>query len=83
MSLPVLYITRILPEPVMRAARERYDLLAEPTERAPSDEQRRQGFAAADAVICTLSDRVDAALLAQATRLTISTWRPRGQRGSS
>jgi glyoxylate reductase len=71
MSLPVLYITRILPEPVMRAARERYDLLAEPTERAPSDEQRRQGFAAADAVICTLSDRVDAALLAQATRLKI------------
>jgi len=68
---PLLYISRVLPEPVMNAARRRYRLLWEPTEQAPSDEDRRKGFAEADAVICTLGDRVDAALLAGATRLKI------------
>ncbi len=66
-----LYVTRILPESVMLALKQQYDLLNEPTDAAPSDDERRAGFAKADAVICTLGDRVDTALLAGATRLKI------------
>lgn len=66
-----LYVSRILPEEVMQAIRQRYALVSEPTEQAPSNEERRKGFSEAEAVICTLSDQVDASLLAQATRLKI------------
>lgn len=72
MSRPSLYVTRLLPAPVMTVLRERYVLLSDPTEdrQATADELRR-GFAEADAVICTLTDRVDDALLSNATRLKI------------
>lgn len=71
MTRHLLYITRLLPVPVMQALRERYDLLSEPAEQAPTDEERRKGFSEAEAVICTLSDQVDASLLSCATRLKI------------
>lgn len=71
MPRPRLYVSRILPDAVMQAIRQGYDLVTEPTEQAPSDDDCRQGFAEAEAVICTLSDHVDAALLSQATRLKI------------
>jgi glyoxylate reductase len=71
MDSPLLYITRILPDEVMQAARRRYTLLSEPHEHAPTQEERRAGFAEADAVICTLSDPVDAALLSRARRLKV------------
>src|SRR5215217_2773796 len=71
MSRPHIYVSRLLPDQVMQVLRQRYDLLSQPTEQAPSDEQRRTGFSQAEAVICTLSDRIDASLLSHATRLKI------------
>ncbi|MFO0706004.1 MAG: D-glycerate dehydrogenase [Nitrospira sp.] len=72
MSRPLLYITRLLPASVMAVLRERFELIAEPMEdRQATAEDLRRGFAQADAVICTLTDRIDDTLLATAARLKI------------
>jgi glyoxylate reductase len=71
MSQPLLYITRLLPDPVMSEIRRRYRLISEPGQQAPTAQDLRHGFSEADAVICTLAERVDASLLSQATRLKI------------
>jgi len=72
MFRPTLYITRLLPAPVMATLRERYTLVSEPTEdQIPTDDDRRYGFSQADAVICTLADPITDALLAAAPRLKI------------
>lgn len=72
MALPTVYVTRLLPAPIMDALRERYRLVAEPAEDAiPTAEELRAGFAQADAVICMLSDSIDADLLSHATKLKI------------
>ena len=69
---PTLYITRLLPEPVMAILRERYALVSEPVEdQIPTDEDQRRGFSQADAVICTLADPITDDLLAAAPRLKI------------
>ena len=67
-----IYVTRLLPEPVMAALRQSYRLVSEPTEgHIPTDEDLRTGFAQAEAVICTLADRIDAALLSNAPHLKV------------
>jgi len=67
-----VYITRLLPAPVMTVLRERYTLVAEPVEnRIPTGDDQRRGFAQADAVICTLADPISDELLAGAPRLKI------------
>jgi glyoxylate reductase len=71
MTRPALYVTRILPDPVMAAIRQRYRLISEPTDLPPTPDEQRRCFAQADAVICTLTDRIDAALLSEAKRLKI------------
>jgi glyoxylate reductase len=71
MTRPALYVTRLLPELIMTAIKQQYRLIAEPTEHPASAEEQQQGFAQADAVICTLMDRIDAAQLANAPRLKI------------
>jgi glyoxylate reductase len=71
MDHPTLFITRLLPQPVMDAIPRNYQLVAQPADRPSTAEELSHGFAQADAVICTLTDRVDAALLAQATKLKI------------
>ncbi|MGQ0666786.1 MAG: 2-hydroxyacid dehydrogenase [Nitrospiraceae bacterium] len=71
MTRPGLYVTRLLPDPVMAAVRQQYRLIAEPTDEAPAPEPLRQALAQADALICTLTDRIDAPLLAGAPRLRI------------
>ena len=72
MSRPMLYITRLLPAPVMAALRERYALVSEPVEnQIPTGDDQRRGFAQADAVICTLADPITDDLLAAAPRLKI------------
>lgn len=71
MSQPMLYITRLLPDPVMSEIRQRYRLTTEPSHHAPTVQDLRLGFSHADAVICTLADQVDASLFAHATRLKI------------
>ena len=73
MSRSTLYITRLLPEPVMAILRERYTLVVEPVEnQIPTDDDQRRGFAQADAVICTLADPITDDLLAAAPRLKIA-----------
>ncbi|MBH0198166.1 MAG: D-glycerate dehydrogenase [Nitrospira sp.] len=66
-----LYCTRVLPDPVMTAIRERYTLVHEPPDHPPSQEELEQGFAEADAVISTLAEHVDHAVLACASHLKI------------
>jgi glyoxylate reductase len=71
MARSTLYVTRLLPDPVMAVIRERYRLLAEPTDQPLSLEAHRECFAQAEAVICTLADRIDSALLSNAPHLKI------------
>lgn len=71
MDRPILYITRLLPQPVLDAIPRHYLRLTEPTDRTPTAEELRRGFAEADAVICTLTDRIDASLLAHAKNLKV------------
>lgn len=71
MERPTLYITRLLPQPVLDAIFAQYRVLTEPTDRPPTEEELRRGFAEAQAVICTLTDRIDASVLSHATNLKI------------
>ena len=71
MARPALYVTRLLPDPIMAAIRERYRLITEPTDQPPTPEAHADSFAQAEAVICTLADRIDAALLSNAPHLKI------------
>jgi glyoxylate reductase len=71
MARPALYVTRLLPDPIMAAIRERYRLITEPTDQPPTPEAHANSFAQAEAVICTLADRIDAALLSNAPHLKI------------
>ena len=73
MSLPTLYISRLLPDPVMTAARRQFQLSTEPRDVSPSWEALQAGLREADAAICTLTDRLDAAVLADVPRLGL--WR--------
>lgn len=71
MAAPLLYISRLLPDPVMAAARQQFQLLNEPRDAAPTEDSLAAGLREADAAICTLTDRVDASMLTAASRLTI------------
>lgn len=71
MTCPALYVTRLLPDPIMAVIRERYQLIAEPTDQPPPPGLHTDSFARAEAVICTLADRIDAALLSSAPHLKI------------
>ena len=71
MAAPLLYISRLLPDPVMAAARRQFQLLNDPRDASPSWDAVKTGLREADAAICTLTDRVDASILAEATRLKI------------
>jgi len=68
---PTLYITRLLPQAVLDAISGQYRMLAEPTDRPPTVDELRHGFAEAQAVICTLTDRIDASVLSNVTKLKI------------
>ena len=71
MDRPTLYITRLLPQAVMDAIPQRYQVLADSTDRPATANELAHGFSQADAVICTLADRIDALVLSQATKLKI------------
>lgn len=71
MDRPALYITRLLPQPVLEAIPRQYRLLPLPSDAPPTATELREGFAEADAVICSLTDRIDASLLSCSTRLKI------------
>ncbi|WHZ21396.1 MAG: D-3-phosphoglycerate dehydrogenase [Nitrospira sp.] len=71
MARPTLYISRLLPDPVMTVAQERFRLLNEPRDISPSWETVKAALHQTDAAICTLTDRVDAAMLAGVTKLKV------------
>lgn len=71
MDRPTLFITRLLPQPVMDAIPRHYRVLCESADRPATVEALRHGFSQADAVICTLADRIDTSLLSQAPKLKI------------
>ena len=66
-----LYVSRVLPDPVMAAIRAQFTLLQEPTDVSPSPAALRAGLSEAAAAIVTLTDRIDADTLAHAPDLKI------------
>ncbi|HEU5407956.1 MAG TPA: D-glycerate dehydrogenase [Nitrospira sp.] len=71
MERPTLYITRMLPQSVLDAIPGQYRMPTEPTDQPPTEDELRRGFADAQAVICTLTDRIDASLLSHVTKLKV------------
>jgi len=68
---PPLYVSRVLPEPVMAAIRERFTLFQEPLDAPPDPSLLKLGLSQTVAAIVTLSDRIDAGTLASTPRLKI------------
>ena len=71
MMRPTLYISRLLPDPVMAIVRERFQLVQEPLDTLPSPSALREGLCQADAAIVTLGDRIDAETIRAAAKLKI------------
>jgi glyoxylate reductase len=68
---PTLYLSRLLPDPVMAIVRERFQLVQEPLDVLPPPSALREGLCQADAAIVTLGDRIDAETIHSTTRLKI------------
>jgi glyoxylate reductase len=68
---PTLYLSRLLPDPVMVIVRERFQLVQEPLDTLPAPSALREGLCQADAAIVTLGDFIDAETIRAATRLKI------------
>lgn len=68
---PTLYLSRLLPEPIMVIVRERFRLVQEPLDTLPSPTVLREGLCQADAAIVTLGDSIDAETIYPAARLKI------------
>jgi glyoxylate reductase len=68
---PTLYLSRLLPDPVMAIVRERFQLAQEPLDVLPAPSALREGLCQADAAIVTLGDCIDAETIHAATRLRI------------
>jgi glyoxylate reductase len=68
---PTLYLSRLLPDPIMAIVRERFQLVQEPLDALPVPSALRKGLCQADAAIVTLGDRIDAETFHAATRLKI------------
>lgn len=66
-----LYVSRLLPHPVMAVIQERFTLVNEPLDAPSSPSALRSGLSGAAAAIVTLNDRIDADLLAAAAKLKI------------
>jgi glyoxylate reductase len=68
---PTLYLSRLLPDPVMAIVRKRFQLVQDPLDALPAPSALREGLCQADAAIVTLADRIDAETIHAATRLKI------------
>ena len=68
---PTLYLSRLLPDPVMAIVRERFQLVQDPHDALPAPSALREGLCQADAAIVTLGDFIDAETIRLATRLKI------------
>ena len=71
MARPTLYLSRLLPDPVMAIVRERFQLVQDPHDALPAPSALREGLCQADAAIVTLGDFIDAETIRAATRLKI------------
>ena len=70
-SRPTLYLSRLLPDPVMAIVREQFQLVQDPHDALPAPSTLREGLCQADAAIVTLGDLIDAETIRAATRLKI------------
>jgi glyoxylate reductase len=68
---PPLYVSRVLPDLVMAAIRQRFTLVREPLDVSSPPSALRSGLSESVAAIVTLSDRIDADILASARGLKI------------
>ncbi|MDP1946299.1 MAG: D-glycerate dehydrogenase [Nitrospirota bacterium] len=68
---PTLYLSRLLPDPIMAIVRERFRLVQEPLDALPTPSALRDGLCHADAAIVTLGDRIDAETIHAADRLKL------------
>lgn len=71
MSMPRLYVTQPLPEPVMALIRQQYELTAPPCDSTPGRAALLAGIRRADALLPTLAEQIDEDLLAAAPALKI------------
>jgi glyoxylate reductase len=68
---PPLYLSRVLPDPVMLAIRERFTLVQEPLDAPPAPAALQSGLSQSVAAIVTLMERIDGNALASARYLKI------------
>ena len=68
---PTLYVSRLLPDPIMAIVRERFQLVQDPDDTLPDPSALGEGLCQADAAIVTLGDRIDAETIQAASRLKI------------
>ncbi len=68
---PPVYVSRLLPAPVMAAIRERFALVQEPLDAPPAPPALQSALSQSVAAIVTLTDRIDADVLTTAPRLQI------------
>jgi glyoxylate reductase len=68
---PLLYVSRLLPDPVMAAIRERFTLVQDPIDVVPFRSALKDGLSNAVAAIVTLTDRIDAEIIESAHGLKI------------
>lgn len=68
---PPLYVSRLLPDAIMAAIRERFTLVQEPGDVPPAPSVIKSGFSQAVAAIVTLTDHIDSEILASARGLKI------------
>jgi glyoxylate reductase len=68
---PTLYLSRLLPNPVMDIVRERFQLVQEPLDTLPGPSALHEGLCQVDAAIVTLGDCIDAKTIHAATRLKV------------
>jgi len=68
---PTLYLSRLLPDPVMAIVRGRFQLVQDPLDALPAPSTLREGLCQADAAVVTLGDRIDAETIHAATRLKV------------
>jgi glyoxylate reductase len=68
---PLLYVSRLLPDPVMAIIHDRFSLVQEPLDAAPAPSAIQDGLRQADAAIITLTDRIDADTIDRALRLKV------------
>jgi glyoxylate reductase len=69
--MPAVYVSRRLPDPVMAEFARRFTLIGRPVDRPATRAELFEAAAVADAMVVTLTDRVDEELLQRAPRLKV------------